>query len=88
VHAPWWWSERLWLAGGDGWWGTTARARGGGEGPVSSGRGVGGGSPRAVHSGGTKAKGDATGGLVRRALALRVGSGAIVRRQRSSRWHR
>jgi hypothetical protein len=51
VDAPWWRFGQLRLAGGDGRWGTVARARGGGEGPIRGGRGVGGGSPRAVHGG-------------------------------------
>jgi hypothetical protein len=51
VDAPWRRSGRLRLAGGYGRWGTAARARGGGEGPVRGGRGAGGGSPSAVHSG-------------------------------------
>jgi hypothetical protein len=42
----------------------------------------------AAHDGGTGVKGDAGGGPVKRALAPGVGSGAIVRRQQSSRWHR
>jgi hypothetical protein len=43
------WSGRLWLVGSDGRWGMTARARGGGKGPIRGGRGVGRGSPGAIH---------------------------------------
>jgi hypothetical protein len=45
VDAPWQWSGRLRPAGGDGWWGTVARARGGGEGPIRGGRGSAGAHP-------------------------------------------
>jgi hypothetical protein len=41
VDAPWRRSGRLRPADGDGWWGTAARARGGGEGPIRGGRGGG-----------------------------------------------
>jgi hypothetical protein len=51
ADVPWWQSCRLLPAGGDGRWGTVARARGGGEGPVIGIRGVGRGSPGAVHGG-------------------------------------
>jgi hypothetical protein len=59
VDVPWWRSGRLRPVGGDGRWGTAARARGGGEGPVRGGRGVGRGSRGAIHGGRTRAKGDA-----------------------------
>jgi hypothetical protein len=51
VDAPWRRSGRLQPAGGDGRSGTAARARGGGEGLVRGGRGIGGGSSGAVHGG-------------------------------------
>jgi hypothetical protein len=51
MDAPWRRSGRLRLADGDGQWGTVARARGGGEGPIRGGRGVGRGSPGVVHGG-------------------------------------
>jgi hypothetical protein len=51
VDAPWRWSGQLRLADGDGRWGTAARPRGCGEGPIRGGRGVGRGSPGAVHDG-------------------------------------
>jgi hypothetical protein len=41
-----------------------------------------------VHGGGARAKGDAGGGPIRQALASGVGSVAIMRRRRSSGWHR
>jgi hypothetical protein len=41
VDMPWQRSGRLWPAGGDGRWGTMARARGCGEGPIRGGRGGG-----------------------------------------------
>jgi hypothetical protein len=51
VDALWRRSGRLQPAGGDGRWGTAARARGGGEGPIGGGRGIDGGSLRTVHGG-------------------------------------
>jgi hypothetical protein len=61
VDAPWRRSGRLQLGSGDGRWGTAARARGGGEGPIRGGRGVSRGSPGAVHSGAAR-RGEASDG--------------------------
>jgi hypothetical protein len=51
INVPWWRSGRLQPAGGDGRWGTAARARGSGEGPFRDGSEICEGSPGAVHGG-------------------------------------
>jgi hypothetical protein len=71
-------------AGGDGRWGTVAKTRGGGEGPIRGGRGIDRGSPEAVHGGVARWGEAGDGGVDRWSLVVLEGSVTGYASERSS----